>query len=271
VVRLRDVEWAHGAHLALAYTRRGARDLVAELFDVDPVDSPLRDSLIGIRFTAPATPTVARPPARTFQVDQAVHVHAYGNWRPGTVTKIGRSRVTVRYARNADGTPDERAFRTDQIQPADGVALVPLSKLRRGDIVARADGDDLTVERVGQGSRRYRTVTYTDGSQVEISAQTPDTGAYLTRRPTTARQTKPPARAPLGGAIAHTADRPTAPASRAPGGGPGSGRHTSSRCSLPDHVRSTLVSALVDAFAQRHPVAADRILAAATLGVLLLP
>ena len=158
VVRLREAEWAHGAHLSLAHTRRGARQLVAELFDVDPPDDPLRDSLTGIRFTTPATPanpTAPPPAARTFQVDPAVHVHAYGNWRPSTVTKIGRSRVTVRYARNADG-----------------VALVPVPQLQRGDGLAQAEGKDLNVADVGRGSRRLRTVTYTDGSQVDMSAQT---------------------------------------------------------------------------------------------------
>jgi hypothetical protein len=173
-----DLEWAHGAQLPLAPTGRGARALIVDLFDLDPPDSPLRDTLTGVRFTPPTAPTAPTGPtggrlaARSFQVDQAVHVHAYGNWRPGTVTKIGRSRVTVRYARNAAGTPDERAFPTDQIQPAHGVALVAVSRLRRGDLVVQAGGDDLVVEKVRPGPRRYRTVTYTDGSQVDISTQT---------------------------------------------------------------------------------------------------
>jgi hypothetical protein len=169
-----DQEWAHGSPAwPAAAIRLGARQVIADLFDVEPENNPLRGSLTGVRFTAPATPPKAdRPPARTFPVDQAVHVHAYGNWRAGTVTRIGRTRVTVRYTRNADGQPDERAFPTDQIQPADGVALVPVHQLRRGDIVVHAAGEDRTVAEVGQGQRRYRTVTYTDGSQAQISAQT---------------------------------------------------------------------------------------------------
>ncbi len=167
-----EAEWACGAHRSLAHTRQGARQVIADLFGIEPQDSPLRDSLTGVRFTAPATPSAARPSARTFQVDQAVHVHAYGNWRAGTVTKIGRTRVTVRYTRNADGQPDERAFPTDQIQPAEGVALVPVHQLRRGDVVVQTGGEDLTVADVGQRAHRYRTVRYTDESQAEILAQT---------------------------------------------------------------------------------------------------
>jgi len=170
-----EVEWAYGAHQPLAGPRTGARRLVADLFDLDPTDSPLREHLTGVRFAAPTTGQAPRPPAGTFQVDQAVHVHAYGNWRRGVVTKIGRSRVTVRYARNAEGQPDERAFPTDQIRTADGVDLVGVDRLRDGDVLVGPVGDgtdDLTVAHVGPGLRRYRTVTYTDGSQVQISAQT---------------------------------------------------------------------------------------------------
>lgn len=109
---------------------------------------------------------------RYFHRDQAVHVYADGTWRPGTVTKLGRTRVTVRYLHGADGQADERPFPTSQIQPADGVALVPVDRLRRGDIVVPAGGDDLTVADVRPGRRRYVIVGYTNGSAATLAAHT---------------------------------------------------------------------------------------------------
>ena len=80
---------------------------------------------------------------RYFQRDQAVHVYADGTWRPGTVTKLGRTRVTVRYLRRADSQADERPFPTSQIQPADGVALVPVDRLRHASApTSRPDPGD---------------------------------------------------------------------------------------------------------------------------------
>lgn len=78
------------------------RRIVADLFDAHPADSPLRESIHAVRFgitAPPATPTV-RQFERHFEIGQAVHVHAYGTWRAGTVTKLGRTRITVRYVRN---------------------------------------------------------------------------------------------------------------------------------------------------------------------------
>lgn len=97
----------------------GPRRIVAELFDAHPAASPLRASL-AVRFDSPPAP----PTVRQFGPGQAVHVHAYGTWRAGTVTKLGRTRVTVRYVRNADGQLDERSFPATAVHPADGVALV---------------------------------------------------------------------------------------------------------------------------------------------------
>jgi hypothetical protein len=105
------------------------------------------------------------------QVGQPVHVPAHGSWRPGTVTKLARTRVTVRYVRNADGDTDERAFPMAQVLPADGVGLEPVHRLRRGQVVILARGE-VTVADVRAGPRRYRTVIYIDGSTAEISAQT---------------------------------------------------------------------------------------------------
>jgi hypothetical protein len=125
-----DREWAYGAQAfdAGQPTGLGARTVVAELFDVAPVDSALRATLDGVRLGTDilGEATADLPPMRRFQVGQPVHVDAFGNWRPGTVTKIGRSQVTVRYQRNAYGDTAERAFAPGFVRPAHGVSLVPV-------------------------------------------------------------------------------------------------------------------------------------------------
>ena len=144
------------------------RRIVADLFDAHPSASPLRDSILAVRFTT----TPAPPPVRQFEPGQAVHVHAYGTWRAGTVTKLGRTRVTVRYVRNGDGQTDERPFSTTAVHPADGVALVAVDQLHHGDVVIDADSEDLTVDTVVPAGRRRRVVRYTNGSRATVSAQT---------------------------------------------------------------------------------------------------
>jgi hypothetical protein len=112
------------------------------------------------------------PAVRRFEPGQAVHVHAYGNWRAGIVTKLGRTRVTVRYVRNVGGQLDERPFPATGVHSADGVALVAVDHLRHGDVVIGADGEDLTVETVSPAGRRRRVMRYTDASEVTVPAGT---------------------------------------------------------------------------------------------------
>ncbi len=101
-----------------------ARAVLAELFGSTPAGAG-NDADTG-GGDAPSGPASGR-----LQVGQPVHVPAYGNWRPGTVTKLARTRVTVRYVRNADGDTDERAFPMAQVLPADGVGLEPVHRLPR--------------------------------------------------------------------------------------------------------------------------------------------
>ncbi len=143
------------------------RRVVADLFDARPAASPLRESILAVRFTTPPAP----PTVRQFEPGQAVHVHVHGTWRAGTVTKRGRTRVTVRYVRNADGQLDERSFPTTAVHPAGDVALVAVDQLRHGDVVIGADGEDLTVDTVLPAGRRRRVVRYTDASPATVSAQ----------------------------------------------------------------------------------------------------
>lgn len=146
------------------------RRIVADLFDAHPAESPLRDSVLAVRFDRPPAPPTVRQFERHFEPGQAVHVHAYGTWRAGTVTQLGRTRITVRYLRNADGQLDERSFPTTAVHPADGVALVAVDQLQHGDVVIGADGEDRTVDAVLPGGRRRRVVRYTDASRATVAA-----------------------------------------------------------------------------------------------------
>jgi hypothetical protein len=55
--------------------------------------------------------------SRTYRVGARVKVRAYGAWRRGTVTKLGRTRVTVTYLRNQHGTRASKSFGATQIRP----------------------------------------------------------------------------------------------------------------------------------------------------------
>ncbi len=91
-------QWALGCPAWPAAARRQSpRRVVADLFGDQPAESPLRDSTYPVEVASLTPAPPAPPPVRYFHRDQAVHVYADGTWRPGTVTKPGRTRVTVRY------------------------------------------------------------------------------------------------------------------------------------------------------------------------------
>lgn len=50
------------------------------------------------------------PVSRTYSLGQAVLVRAFGRPRAGTVTKLGRTTVTVTYSRNQQGDQHTRTF-----------------------------------------------------------------------------------------------------------------------------------------------------------------
>ena len=54
----------------------------------------------------------------TYEVGDKVAVHAYGRSRPGVVTKLGRTKVTVDYQQNRQGDRNERAFQAHFVVPA---------------------------------------------------------------------------------------------------------------------------------------------------------
>jgi hypothetical protein len=57
----------------------------------------------------------------SYQIGQTVEVAAFSKWRRGTVTKLGRSRVTVDYVTNAAGTNRRvKAFGAGDIRPVVG-------------------------------------------------------------------------------------------------------------------------------------------------------
>jgi len=161
-------QWGSGsATWPAAATRHSSRRIVADLFEGRPVASPLRESLAGIWF-ATATAEPSPPPVRRFEAGQPVHVHAYGNWRPGIVTKLGRTRVTVRYTRNGAGETAERAFPTTEVYSAEGIALVPVDQLRDGDVVVTVNAADQSVADVRHGPRRQRVVAYANAAELAV-------------------------------------------------------------------------------------------------------
>jgi hypothetical protein len=55
-------------------------------------------------------PPGSGPVTNTADAPVFVWVSAFGRWRKGTVTARARTRVTVRYLRNARGEEHEKAF-----------------------------------------------------------------------------------------------------------------------------------------------------------------
>jgi hypothetical protein len=55
--------------------------------------------------------------SHSYRVGEPVKVRAYGAWRHGTVTKLGRTRVTVTYIRNQSGTRASKSFGATEIRP----------------------------------------------------------------------------------------------------------------------------------------------------------
>jgi hypothetical protein len=58
-----------------------------------------------------------RAVTHTYRVGDLVEVDAFGRWRPGTVVRIGKSRVRAEFVRNAQGETDERAFGALSVRP----------------------------------------------------------------------------------------------------------------------------------------------------------
>jgi hypothetical protein len=90
----------------------------------------MRDSLTLTHYVAPGskTPYVtieaaeragvdAFPVEFTYRVGRNVRVLAFGRWRPGIVTKLGRTLVTVDYLCNQQGGHRTRAFGSGEILP----------------------------------------------------------------------------------------------------------------------------------------------------------
>lgn len=52
-----------------------------------------------------------------YRVGDQVMVDAFGRWRQGVVTKLGRSKLTIEYVSNAGGAKRERAFHPISVRP----------------------------------------------------------------------------------------------------------------------------------------------------------
>lgn len=59
------------------------------------------------------------PIERTYRVGLPVMVDSFGKWRPGKVTALGRSRVTVEYQRNQGGYLHTKTFVASLVMPLD--------------------------------------------------------------------------------------------------------------------------------------------------------
>ena len=93
------------------------------------------------------------PTNRRHTPGQPVHVHAFGAWRNGTVTRLGRDRVWVQYARNRFGDLHERPFTAAEVLDAAGATLTSARELRPG-LVVLVDTIEKTVKSVRPAPRR---------------------------------------------------------------------------------------------------------------------
>lgn len=57
----------------------------------------------------------------SYNIGTPVEVHSFGRWYPGTVAKVGRTRVTVNYTTGSGMTRD-KAFTLDRVRSAEMVA-----------------------------------------------------------------------------------------------------------------------------------------------------
>ncbi len=90
---------------------------------------PRDGSLYDIRSTKPEPPATYGELVQTERttlhlgIGDPVLVRAYGRHRHGTVTKLGRTRVTVDFLRNRDGDRASRAFGAWELEPTEGTAF----------------------------------------------------------------------------------------------------------------------------------------------------
>lgn len=59
---------------------------------------------------------VVVPVETTYSIGTAVEVQAFGKWRVGTVTGLGRTKVKVSYIRSMAGTVAERTFDSREVR-----------------------------------------------------------------------------------------------------------------------------------------------------------
>ncbi len=78
-----------------------------------------------------------------FSVGQSVEVHSFGNWYAGTVTKLGRTRVTVQYT-TGSGTTRDKAFNLSLVRTIEGAtqarkADAKVAKAAKAKVAKRVD------------------------------------------------------------------------------------------------------------------------------------
>lgn len=114
---------------------------------------------------------------RKLTPDMPVHVHVFGRWRPGRITRLAQTMVWVRYARNQHGDSTEQAFPPAAVLPAEGVDLRAVQDLHPGDVVlvSGARWPVAQVTPVPHGRRRREPrmrIRYTHDDEVTLTAST---------------------------------------------------------------------------------------------------
>lgn len=71
-----------------------------------------------------------------FQSGEQVEVHSFGRWYPGTVSKIGRTRVTVFY-RTGSGAERTKAFPPAKVRPM----AEERRAAARGEVLSSTEGE----------------------------------------------------------------------------------------------------------------------------------
>jgi hypothetical protein len=107
-------------------------------------------------------------PRPQLRLGQSVHVNAHAAWLPATVVSIAHTAIGINLQ---TVTPVTRTVAPWVVQPAEGLRLEPVHRLRHGDQVVDAAGNSSTVAAPPwQGRDGWWVITYTNGVQAILPA-----------------------------------------------------------------------------------------------------
>ena len=111
-------------------------------------------------------------PGTLLSVGQPVHVNARAAWLPAVITSLARTEVRVEL-RAAGQPPLTGVVPPWVIRPADGVRLLPVQRVSRGDRIVTFDGSTHTVALPAwEGRDGWWFVTFADGRRATLPAGT---------------------------------------------------------------------------------------------------